>query len=88
MRSRLPGILLALSILPFIFSFASAEAPAYYLVEYDGYIAVLDAAKGQLCLYTETPVNSLPPADAERICQGLACTDEIALAKALENFCS
>ena len=88
MRSRIYGILLALSILPFILFFAAAQSPAYYLVSHEGFVAVYDVASGQISLCTQTPVDSLPAVDARQIAQGFACADELALAQALENFCS
>ena len=88
LRVWISGILLALSILLFILPVSALFFPAYYLIEHNGYVAVYDVALERLCLYTQTPVNTLPVPDRQLICQGFACADETALAHALENFCS
>lgn len=67
---------------------SAVEPPEYVLAERNGYIAVLDGTSGALLCCTETPVSALPPADAALIRCGFSCEDDIALAKALENFCS
>ena len=64
-----------------------APEAAYYLVAREGYVAVLDTRSGTVSR-TETELSMLPPADAARLEAGIACPDEAALTRAIENFCS
>lgn len=63
------------------------EKPAYYLIARDGYVAILDTESGHV-ERTKTEIALLPPSDAARLAEGIACEDAAALTRVVENYCS
>lgn len=80
-------LLLAGSILFSLTFPAAAKEAAYFLINENNQIAILDSASGTI-YHTGVPLSAIPETDAELIRSGFPCYDSIDLARAMENFCS
>lgn len=61
--------------------------PEYEVFDWGGYVAVRRVETGEISL-SESRTKLLPPRDRELLKKGIPCEDGLALARAMENFCS
>ncbi|MBQ3216319.1 MAG: hypothetical protein IJB35_00690 [Oscillospiraceae bacterium] len=82
LRLMLSGMILL------IITFVSYGAtPEYEMFDCEGYVAVRRTETGEIRLF-ESRTKLLPPQDRALLKKGYPCEDELALARAMENFCS
>lgn len=60
----------------------------YVVKNYNGYVSVFKGESSFPMLKTDTPVNSLPYDDQEKLKSGILIQSDTSLRKCLEDYCS
>lgn len=66
----------------------SLNTKEYVVKNYNGYVAVFKENSNLPVIKTDTPVNSLPYDDQEKLKKGISVKGDISLRKCLEDYCS
>lgn len=64
------------------------KLPGYYLKDFQGRLAVFRGNKNDPIITTDTMVNTLPIEDQKKLKIGVEVEGDVALRKALEDYCS